>query len=481
MKEQDYIAFHAISLEDKTWMEQRFKESGLKACEFFFVNNFIWRRVYQLEVAQIYGCGVCRYKNNGVTIYSYPFGIGDRKKAIEKLWKICKIEKRKLCFYPIVEEQREELIAWFPGKFEIDTDRDDFDYIYTSEKLTQLKGKKLHGKRNHIARFKDTADWSYEPITQENRMECLKVAELWRERREKKWNSGMQQEMDALQDALEYFQELGLSGGMLRKAGEIVAFTIGEPLNSDTFVVHFEKALPDIQGAYSMINQQFVLHAGKGFSYINREEDMGDLGLRKAKLSYYPDILLKKYYAAESDIVFAHNGEKEQILKIWEKCFGDDEKNIRFYLENWFSQENMLVIHEDGKIVSMASFLPAELVFHGKLFSARYVYAVATLPEYRGRGYAAKILTHSQEKYRMPLFLQPESENLEEYYKKIGFISEFSGIRQEGEPKEQEKIVFEEFSSMLWLPEKEEFVEREDILNEADAVIYGCAKNSGRL
>lgn len=481
MSEQDYIEFHTISLEDKAWMEQKFKESGYKACEFCFVNNFIWRRAYQLEVAQIDGCGVCRYEKEGKMIYSYPFGGGDRKKVIEKLWKICKINKKKLNFYPMVEEQREEMLAWFPGKFEIDKDRDDFDYIYSYEKLAQLKGKKLHGKRNHIARFKDASDWSYEPLTPENRMECIRMAEIWEKKRAEKWNHGMQQEMEALFDALHHFSELGLVGGVLRKSGDIVAFAIGEALTLDTFVVHFEKALPDLQGAYPMMNQQFVLHACEGFSYINREEDTGDLGLRKSKLSYYPDILLTKYRAVESDVIFAQDGEKEQILKIWKECFKDTDEDIRFYLENWFSQENMLVIQENGKIVSMASFLPAEFVFHGKLFPARYVYAVATLPEYRGRGYAKKIIVYAQEKYRMPLFLQPESEKLEEYYKKLGFLGGFAGIWQEGEPKEPEKVIFDEFSGMLWLPQGEEFAEREDILNEAKAVIYSCARNLERL
>ena len=79
-------------------------------------------------------------------------------------------------------------------------------------------------------------------------------------------------------------QELGLVGGVLRRDGQIVAFSIGERLNSETFVVHFEKAYPDLQGAYPMINQQFVLHECEGYAYVNREEDTGDPGLRKAKL-----------------------------------------------------------------------------------------------------------------------------------------------------------------------------------------------------
>ncbi len=451
--------FHEITLEDREWMTERFRESDLRACEYGFANSFIWRRMYQVEVAELYGCGICKCRYNGTTIFSFPFGAGDQKKVIEKLWNICKIKNIKLNFYPIVEEQREKLMKWFPGKFEIDTDRNDFDYIYTYEKLAELKGKKLHGKRNHIARFKDNDDWSYEPLSLYNREDCLALARVWEQKRQQKWNDAMHQEMDALRDALKYFDELGLTGGVLRKAGNIVAFTIGERLNSDTFVVHFEKALPDLQGAYPMINQQFVLHACGGCSYINREEDTGDPGLRKSKLSYFPDILLKKYWAVKSDVVFAHNGEMEDVIKLWHECFGDSREEIEAYFDIHFTEQNMLVVHADGKIVSMASFLPARLKWMDKSFPARYVYAVATLPEYRKKGYAAKILEYAKEKYRMPLALQPENDALKEYYKKFGFVDGFSGIMQEGEPSEEEKVVFPQFDGMLLLPDAPEFSE----------------------
>ena len=187
-----------------------------------------------------------------------------------------------------------------PGRFLIEGDRNDYDYIYTREKLATLAGKKLHGKRNHIARFKDSGDWSYEPMTAENVEECRTMTYTWIHMREEKWNEEMNQEISVLHEAFDHMQELGLVGGVLRRDGQIVAFSIGERLNSETFVVHFEKAYPDLRGAYPMINQQFVLHECEGYAYVNREEDTGDPGLRKAKLSYYPDILLPKYELEES-------------------------------------------------------------------------------------------------------------------------------------------------------------------------------------
>lgn len=424
------IKFHEITLADKSWMDEKFAEDDRNACEYTFANNFIWRKVYQVEVAKVCGYLVIRFRENGECCYSYPVGAGDKRAAIEALLFQCKENGKKLQMSPLDGQDRAQLLEWFPGQFLIEGDRDDFDYIYSQEKLSTLAGKKLHGKRNHIARFKDGGDWSYEPMTAENLEECRTMTYTWIKMRSEKWNEEMEEEVMVLHEAFDHMEELGLVGGVLRKAGEIVAFTMGEPLNSETFVVHFEKAYPDMQGAYPMINQQFVQNACQNYTYVNREEDTGDLGLRKAKLSYYPEILLTKYVARESEVVYADvEKDGEQIIKIWETCFGDEEDYIRFYLEHRMTEENMLVYYEDGKAVSMASFLPVQYLRQGAYQDARYVYAVATLPEYRNRGFAGKILQFAREKYEEPLLLAPAEESLVRYYEGMGFQRAFPETR----------------------------------------------------
>lgn len=426
MLEKEKLTFHPITIADKDWIDEKLKEDDLGACEYTFANNFIWAKVYDVQVGEVYDCGVIRYRENENFEYSFPFGNGDKKAAITLLKGICAAHGHGLRLYPIVEEDRLELMEWFPGEFEIDLDRDDFDYVYTVEKLSSLRGKKLHGKRNHIARFMDDGDWRYEKMSQSNIDECRKMAKEWTSLRSEKWNDGMEQEIEVLEIAFSHFDALGLVGGILYKNEKMVAFTIGEPLNSDTFVVHFEKAFPDLQGAYPMINQQFVLHETQDFIYVNREEDTGDLGLRKAKLSYYPDTLLKKYAAVESRIIYANERDYEAVTEIWQQCFGDDRAYIEMYLKNRFEHENMFVIHEDGRPVSMASFLPVQITMNREPENARYVYAVATLPAYRKKGYAAEILRHAADKYKEPLILQPSDDGLHEYYGGLGFVEGFS-------------------------------------------------------
>jgi hypothetical protein len=415
------MKFHRISLEDREWISQRLKEEQPEACEYTFVNNFVWRKAYRVEVAEYEGCGIIRYCDNGKCMYSYPFGNGDKKTVIEKMRQICAEEGRILSICPLTDRHRSQLKEWFPGEFLIIPDRDDFDYVYSRDKLAELKGKKYHGKRNHIARFKDEGDWSYEHITEANLEECRIMHREWITFREDKWNTGVAEETEALHEAFDHYKEFGLVGGLVRKAGHIVAFAIGEPLNDKIMVVHFEKAYPDMQGAYPMINQQFVINECADYEYINREEDTGDAGLRKAKLSYYPEILLKKYYAIKSHVTFADKNDFESIKVLWNECFGDDDEYIDFYLKKRFNEENMLVIREDGKVVSMASFLPATLKCGEEYMPVRYVYAVATLPEYRKRGYAAEIIKTASDAFKEPLVLQPENESLKKYYKGLGF------------------------------------------------------------
>lgn len=430
MKTMD-IEFHGITLSDKEWLSGKFAEDDRNACEYTFSNNFIWRKAYKPEVGEMHGCAIIRFLENGKHRYTFPIGNGDKKRVIEELLLLSSETDSKLIMSPLGGEDKNLLLEWFPGQFLIEGNRDDYDYIYSREKLATLAGKKLHGKRNHIARFKDGDDWSYEPMTADNLEECRTMTYSWMKMRSEKWNEEMETEVIVLHEAFDHMKELGLIGGILRKKGEIVAFCIGERLNSDTFVVHFEKAYPDLQGAYPMINQQFVLHECEGYAYINREEDTGDLGLRKAKMSYYPDILLKKYVARESRVVFADREKDEaQIKKIWQTCFGDEEEYISFYLEHRMTETNMLVIYQDGKAVSMASFLPVEYNCGGTYVSARYVYAVATLPEYRGRGLARDILTFARQKFKEPLILAPAEESLCRYYEKIGFQRAFKEVKQ---------------------------------------------------
>lgn len=290
------IEFKDLTLEDKKWIDPIVQQSNLMACEYTFGNNFIWKSTYQVKIANVDGFFVAAVFNDDGKggSFLYPAGKGDVKPVIEKLLAFCEENGYEFKMHSVQEEGRAELEALFPGKFVFEENRDKADYIYRSEDLINLSGKKYHGKRNHIRRFKEN-NWSFEPITAANIDECIEMNRQWCIINDCGQDESKKAERCAVRRSFEYFDELEFFGGLLRVDGKVVAYTIAEKLNDKVAVVHIEKAFADIQGAYPAINQEFVTNMASQFEYINREEDMGIEGLRKAKLSYYPSILLTKY------------------------------------------------------------------------------------------------------------------------------------------------------------------------------------------
>lgn len=287
--------FRSPQLEDRELIDGYFKKYPSRNCDRTFANVYLWARHYNVKFALIDETLVFFDNSEGYG-FAYPLGEPEHvKDVIKELEAYSKEHGKEFLLYGIDANMFAQIESWYPGEYEIEYDRDMADYVYESEKLCTLAGKKLHGKRNHINKFKLTyPDWSYEPITDENREECFQMALRWRTANGCNEDAGKNAEMCVTLNALRLQKELELQGGILRCNGDIVAFTLGEAINDDTFVVHIEKAYADVPGAYTMINQQFVEHVGIRYPYINREDDSGQEGLRKAKLSYKPAFLVEK-------------------------------------------------------------------------------------------------------------------------------------------------------------------------------------------
>ena len=296
------INFRKKELEDKELISGYFKKYPSRSCERTFANSYLWRRFYPVTFAIVEDTLVFKSEREDGLAFAFPAGEPDNvKKAIDVLDEYSKERGSALRFYHVTPEKFALLEEWYPGRFQIAYNEDVADYVYESEKLATLAGKKLHAKRNHINKFKQTYEgrWSYETITKDNIEDCFQMALKWRNENGCEDDEEKNAEICVTMNSLRLFEELELVGGILRIDGEIVAFTIGEPICEDTFVVHIEKAFADIQGAYPMINQQFVEHECMNYPYINREEDTGSEGLRKAKRSYRPVFMVEKGFVTE--------------------------------------------------------------------------------------------------------------------------------------------------------------------------------------
>ena len=288
------MEFKTPTLEDKEFIDSFFEEESTRSCDFSTANIILWNQFYDCQYAVVCDTLVMRTDEEGES-FSFPMGKGDKKKAVEEIMKYCEAQGIPFVMNGITHETEEQMKEMFGDIFQVEYDRDAADYIYEREQLATLRGKKLHGKRNHINRFKENHEWSYEKLTDENQLEALTMLMEWKMQNCTPEDLEKHEEICVSKNSLIYYKELGLAGGILRADGKIVGLSLGEPaVNPDTFVVHIEKAFPDIQGAYPMINQQFVLHEMEGFTYVNREEDMGEEGLRKAKMSYRPAFMLEK-------------------------------------------------------------------------------------------------------------------------------------------------------------------------------------------
>lgn len=288
------IDFNEPVLADKQRADAIFYNSDYRACDYCFGNLFIWRKKYKTRIAFLNGFLLTNFEGYGRKSYLFPAGKGDLKFALQELAKDAKGQGNEFsmaCLTPSMCETLEEL---FPGKFNFVPDRSNFDYIYNSDDLINLSGKKYHGKRNHITRFKNSCEWSFEELNQANIEECEVMNDEWCKANGCGKEIGLREEYCAVSQAFKNYTALGFTGGVLRQYGKVIAFTIGERLCTDTFVVHIEKAFGEIEGAYPMINNAFVTQYCDSYQYVNREDDTGDEGLRKAKLSYHPVILLEK-------------------------------------------------------------------------------------------------------------------------------------------------------------------------------------------
>lgn len=289
------INFKKIEITDRTWVLPILQTSNYQSQEYNFTNNFIWKDVFNVQVANHKGFYLVK-SGRETPSYVFPAGNGNLKEVIEEMMEDAQKCGHAFCMHSLFEDSVAQLETLFPDTFSFIEDRDYADYIYLSEKLQTLSGKKLHSKRNHINRFiENNPSWTYEPVTKDNLQDCYAMNVQWCHANNCEDDEDKKSEQCAVKNCFKNFADLELQGGIIKIDGNIVAFAFGEPLNNDTFIVHIEKAFSDIQGAYPMINQQFAIHNTTNFTYINREDDMGSEGLRKAKLSYYPEKILIKY------------------------------------------------------------------------------------------------------------------------------------------------------------------------------------------
>jgi uncharacterized protein len=282
---------HDISLDSQDIFNSILGEHPPETSEFTFSNLFVWRTSKKTRFMEYGGGLILTVMENNRRVFMPPLGIKDLNSVCRELlenagqWD---------CSPVIIRMGDLDINRLDHTGLSVVEDRDNFDYVYLADDLASLKGRRYDGKRGFVAKFEETCNGKYERFDPSMRAECLEVASAWVKKRGN--DEGVLREFEAIREYLNSWETFGCCGAVIKVDGKIAGFTFGEHLNRDTMVIHFEKCDTECPGAYQAINQMFVKNeiAGK-MKYVNREQDLGIEGIRKAKLSYHPVKMIRKY------------------------------------------------------------------------------------------------------------------------------------------------------------------------------------------
>lgn len=294
------LQFSDLSIKDRDVFNKYLKSERYEGSEMNFTNFFMWKDVYNFRYTELHEhlC-IIAVPKVGIPYAMIPVGSGEGAKLeaiVSELMAYFEAKGWKFSFKRVEENKLDLFKALNAFNFKFDEDRDNSDYLYTSSDLINLKGKKYDGKRNHINKFKKSyADYEYRTITENEIDDCKIILENWCAEHTCDENSDFSCEKRANNELLDNYNVLQVKGAIMYVDGKPEAFTVGELLNDNTAVIHIEKANSSVNGLYTYINQQFCTNVWKDCELINREQDLGLEGLRKAKLSYNPAKLVTKY------------------------------------------------------------------------------------------------------------------------------------------------------------------------------------------
>ena len=291
------IEFKPIDLSRKEEYNRYLLTCEERGCEYNLANLFLWGRQH----AAFFPNGVAFFSHfSQKNVYLFPAYSGNPKHILDALIEDARQRDILCSLTSLTADDCALLEALYPGQFAFHVARDNFDYVYAVDDLADLKGRKFQKKRNHMNKFKLThPGYQVEPISDENTPEIVDMLDAWYERYKlQNPTVDISIEQVAIKKALRHRKDLDIEGIILRFENKIIAMTMGSMISQHTFDWQFEKAVDE--SAYVAVNNLFACHLREKYpdlKWLNREDDMGLEGLRKAKLSYNPDHLIEKWWA----------------------------------------------------------------------------------------------------------------------------------------------------------------------------------------
>lgn len=291
------IPFENLDITKKHLYDEFLMHCGKRGCEYNFSNLFLWGR----QKAAFYQGNLVFFSQfSQRSVYLFPICRENLKDTLDAIIHDSRMRGIPCRLTSLTHEDCDMLESLYPGQFHFHHDRNSFDYLYNLSDLATLKGKKFQKKRNHLNRFRlEHPDYHLVPITDENTPLALEILDKWyADYMQRNPTADIHMEQVAVHRGLRHRKELEMEGMLLMEGTQVLAITLGSFLTDDTFDVQFEKALDE--SAYVAICSGFAAHLGEKYpqlQFLNREDDLGIEGLRKAKLAYNPVELIEKHWA----------------------------------------------------------------------------------------------------------------------------------------------------------------------------------------
>lgn len=376
------------------------------SCENTLANIILWSDVYDTDFCIENGVFYQKFGKNSSEIFSLP-SCTDIKYGVDTIKNYCFSNGLLPKFWAADGKLLEEFKKYYEDEYDIYEVADSFEYIYNKSDLAELKGKKYHSKRNFITSFTKKYNWIYEDITEENKDEVIALSDEWYSKNISKHSKTLFYEKKAIKTLINNLEKFSAVGGIIRVDGKPVAFSLATKINERCYDVNFEKALPEFSSAYTVINNELAKRLN--CELINREDDLGIEGLRRAKLSYHPTVLLKKYICMPKWV-------RGEAIKLHLSAFPKDTVQDVEIIFNRLYPQNYYYKLVDNKIVSQMFVIDGNY----ESFNTGYIYAAATNKDYRGKGYMSALIKETKDEFDI-LSLKPANDSLYDFYKKIGF------------------------------------------------------------
>lgn len=370
------LSFRPLTIADRDTLRNYIFRSGQRNCNLSFANLAAWQPIFNTQFATTDNALVLRYTFDDHAAYMLVFTDHNYEAVLENVlqtWQYADSIHEELEIVGMENEDADILRRAFGGQVTVEAIRSSQDYIYRRESLASLRGRHMQAKRNHANRFRSLyPHYEYRELTPDLFAQCIEVENFWHGETGHKSPyenfDTLAAEQRVMQFTFDHWDDLHTLGGALFVEGKMVAFTYGSAITATTFDVSMEKADTNYEGAFTVINQEFCRHLPEYYIYVNREEDMGLEGLRQAKSSYHPELLLsyniiqfnenKEDSDSHSKRYCLHRSTPDDLPETLEwmvRQYGFEREEVRFWLENLHINWPLSVkaVDEDGQTIGL--------------------------------------------------------------------------------------------------------------------------------